>query len=72
MPPLSESVRTECELQEKDGIIIQTVTPGIVLTDMAPKIAKRCLKIPESHDYCKNAVDTIGWLDETYRLYPEK
>ena len=57
---------------KKDGIIIQTVSPGVVLTDMAPKNATRSLNTPASHEFCKSAVDTIGWLDKTHRLYPKK
>ena len=72
MAKLGEALRSECKLMKKDGIIIQTVTPGIVLTDMAPNNAKKSLKIPEADEFCKNAVNTIGWFDLTYRVYLEK
>lgn len=46
-------------------IVCQVVQPCVVITNMAPKFVKESLRFPTTETFCKYAVSTIGWLDET-------
>lgn len=62
----SEAIRKEQTFDGYHNIIIQTVRPGIVLTNMAPKWAKESLRFPTVETFTRYAINTIGFLDVTY------